>query len=71
MPPRHLNDAKYWRDRAIELRLVVDGYLDKTAAATFLRLADDYDKMADRAEDRIKRQVHQPMPTVVPKATEH
>lgn len=51
--------------------MVADGYLDKTAVATFLRLADDYEKMADRAEDRAKHQVHQPMPTVVPKATEH
>jgi hypothetical protein len=35
MPPRHLNDAKYWRDRAIELRMVADGYLDKTARRHF------------------------------------
>jgi hypothetical protein len=54
VPHRDLNDAKHWRDRAAELRSIADGYSDKSAAATLYRLADDYDEMATRAEDRIK-----------------
>ena len=60
MPPRDLNDAKLWRDRAAELRALADSYLDKKAAAILLRRADDYDKIAERAADRAKRNVYLP-----------
>jgi hypothetical protein len=64
MPPRALNDAKHWRDRAAGLRALADSYLDKKAAAILLRRADDYDRMAERAADRAKRKMHLPSSNV-------
>ena len=58
MPPRALNDAKHWRDRAAGLRALADSYLDKKAAAILLRRADDHDKVADRAAIIAKRGMH-------------
>ena len=54
MPPRHFNDAKHWRDRAAEMRALAEGYADKKAAEIMCRLADDYDRLADRAGDRVR-----------------
>jgi hypothetical protein len=51
MPLRALNDAKHWRNRAAELRMLADSYLDNKAAAILLRWADDYEKKAKRAAD--------------------
>jgi len=52
MPRPGFNDAKAWRDGAGEMRALADGYADKEAARIMLQLADDYDKLADRAEAR-------------------
>ena len=52
MPPRDLNDAKYWREQASELRFVADRYKDESAAETLRRLAINYDQLAERAEDQ-------------------
>jgi hypothetical protein len=43
-----LNDAQQWRDRAAEMRVI-------EARTLILKLANDYDKLADRAEDRATR----------------
>jgi hypothetical protein len=53
MPCPAVNDVKAWRDRAAEMRALADGYADKEAARIMCQLADDYDKLADRAEERI------------------
>jgi hypothetical protein len=47
-----INDAKHWRDRAAEMRVLSDGMQDQEAQRTMLKLANDYDILADRAEDR-------------------
>jgi hypothetical protein len=52
MPPRDLNDAKYWREQASELRFVADRYKDESAAETLRRLAINYDQLAERAGDQ-------------------
>jgi rubrerythrin len=47
-----LNDAKHWRDRAAEMRVLLDEIKDPQAQRIMLKLANDYDKLADRAEGR-------------------
>ena len=52
MSPRSFNDASHWRSRAAEMRAIADGHADKEAALIMYRLADDYDKLAERADRR-------------------
>jgi len=61
-----LNDAKHWRDRAAEMRVLSADMRDFEARTLMLKLANDYDKLADRAEDRAARDAPRPSPT--PKA---
>ena len=58
-----LNDAKHWRDRAAELRVLSCEMKDFEARTLMLNLANDYDKLADRAEDRAARDAPGPSPT--------
>ena len=48
-------DAKHWRDRAAEMRVLSDEMKDFEVRTLMLKLANDYDKIADRAEDRAAR----------------
>ena len=50
-----LNDAKHWRDRAAEMRVLSAEMRDFEAQTLMAKLANDYDKLADRAEDRAAR----------------
>ena len=62
-----LNDVKHWRDRAAEMSVLSGEMKDFDAQTLMLKLANDYDKLADRAEDRAARNVPgRPSPT--PKA---
>jgi hypothetical protein len=61
-----INDAKHWRDRAAEMRVLSGEMKDFEAQTLMLKLANDYDKLADRAEERAKRDAPGPSPT--PKA---
>ena len=45
-------DAKHWRDRAAEMRALSGEMKDFEARTLMLKLASDYDKLADRVEDR-------------------
>jgi hypothetical protein len=45
-------DVKHWRDRAAEMRGLSEVMKDPKARVLLLDLADDYDKLADRALDR-------------------
>ena len=48
-------DPKHWRDRAAHMRVLASQMNDLDAMAIMLRLADDYDKLADRAEKRAEK----------------
>jgi hypothetical protein len=47
-----VNDPKHWRDRAAAMRALAATMKDAETIAIMHRLADDYDKLADRAEKR-------------------
>ena len=47
MASSSINDPKYWRDRAAEMRALAE-----TMKEIMHHLADDYDKLADRAARR-------------------
>jgi hypothetical protein len=66
MPPPRFNDAKHWRDRADEMRALAAGYADKEAARIMKRLADDYDRLADRAQRRSESDLDR-LPSALPK----
>jgi hypothetical protein len=52
MAPKDIYDSKHWRDRATEMRALAEGMSNSRPAQLLNDLADDYDKLADRAEDR-------------------
>jgi hypothetical protein len=47
--PKHWNNPKHWRDRAAAMRALADTIKDAETTAIMRKLADDYDKLADRA----------------------
>jgi hypothetical protein len=53
--PASYNDSKHWRDRAAEMRALASTMKDVETGAIMLRLAEDYDKLADRADARSNR----------------
>jgi hypothetical protein len=57
-------DVKHWRDRAAEMRVLSAGMKDFEARTLMLKLANHYDKIADRAEERAMRDLPGPSPRV-------
>lgn len=52
MPDRLAEDSKHWRDRAVAMRLLANEIDDTETKRLMLKQAEDYDKLADRAEVR-------------------
>jgi hypothetical protein len=53
MPYRSFNDPKHWRERAEEARAHAQQMTDPEAKRMMLTIAEDYEKLARRAQDRL------------------
>jgi hypothetical protein len=54
MAESHINDPEHWRERAEEARVHAEQLTDPEAKQTMLNIADDYEKLAQRAERRLQ-----------------
>jgi len=55
VPTSFINDPEHWRQRAEEIRTLVDDMKDEISKRMMLRIAQDYERLAQRAEERAKR----------------
>ena len=51
----HINDPAHWRRRAEEARTHAEQMADSESRAMMLNIAQDYEKLAKRAEERLRR----------------
>src|SRR5262245_32840267 len=49
----HLDDPEYWRDRAEQVRALADQVSNQKARDAILRIAAEYELLADRAQERL------------------
>ena len=54
VPASFINDPEHWRQKAEEMRTLADGISDEEARATMLKIAEDYERLAKRAEKRAR-----------------
>jgi hypothetical protein len=54
MPASFINDPEYWRDRAKEKRRLAEAMKDQLSKEKILRIARDYERLAQQAEERSK-----------------
>jgi len=59
MPKGLLDNPEYWRARAEETRVVAESMQDEESREMMLRIASDYEHMAERAEERSKGKAKQ------------
>jgi hypothetical protein len=52
-PAHFMDDSEHWRARASKIRELVKGMHDGEAKVEMLKVAADYDGLAQRAEERI------------------
>jgi hypothetical protein len=57
MTRNHVDDVEHWRERAAQMRVLATTMNQIEAQAIMARLAEDYDKLADRAELRANGEV--------------
>jgi hypothetical protein len=60
MPKVPINDPKHWRERAEKARTVADEMNDPDSKRKMLRIADDYEELAKRAERRLRDRARNP-----------
>jgi hypothetical protein len=53
MSESHFNDPAHWRERAADMRKLAEGVNDSGAKETMLRIAADYNRLAERADLRM------------------
>jgi hypothetical protein len=56
--PISYNDAEHWRQRAKEARAMAESLNDPQSKEAMLRIAHDYERLAERAEQRSKGLPH-------------
>jgi hypothetical protein len=54
--PSLLNNPVHWHLRAEETRLLASQLVDPEAKATILKIADEYERLAARALERMKEE---------------
>ena len=54
MPAHFINDPAHWRQRAEEARAIADQMNDPESKRMMLKVAEDYDRLAERAEQRLR-----------------
>ena len=52
--PSFADDPAHWRKRADEARAMAEQMTDRDAKQMMLGIAEDYEKLAKRAEERLK-----------------
>ena len=55
MPASFINDPEHWRGCAEEMRRLAEDIKDAATKETMLRIARDYEVLAERAKERSKR----------------